>query len=59
MKMFAIEIKETLSKIIDIESNSVEEVISKVKELYENEEIILHSENYIQTEINQLVNEDK
>jgi len=40
MKTFEIEIKETLSKIIEIQANSIEDAIKKATLLYNNEEII-------------------
>lgn len=51
MKTFEIEIKETLSKIIKIEANSIEDAIEKATSLYNNEELILSSEDYCDTEI--------
>jgi DpnD/PcfM-like protein len=51
MKTFKIEIKETLSKIIEIEANSIEAAIEKATSLYNNEEIILSSDDYCDTEI--------
>lgn len=46
MKTFEIEIKETLSKIIEIE-----DAIKKATLLYNNEEIIMSSDDYLDTEI--------
>ncbi|HCJ51127.1 MAG: protein dpnD [Shewanella vesiculosa] len=51
MKTFEIEIKETLSKIIEIQANSIEDAIKKATLLYNNEEIILSSDDYLDTEI--------
>lgn len=51
MKTFEIEIKETLSKIIEIEANSIEDAIKKATLLYNNEEIIMSSDDYLDTEI--------
>ncbi len=51
MKTFEIEIKETLSKIIEIEANSIDAAIEKATSLYNNEEIILSSDDYFDTEI--------
>lgn len=51
METFKIEIQEFLSKIIEIEASNAEEAILKVKELYQSEEIILDSEDYVTTEI--------
>lgn len=51
MQTFEVEIQEFLSRIIKIEANSSEEAISKVKEMYRKEEIVLGSEDYVTTEI--------
>ena len=51
MKTFEIEIKETLSKIIEIQANSIEDAIKKATLLYNNEEIIISSDDYLDTEI--------
>lgn len=50
METFKIEVKETLSRIIEIEANSDDEAFSKIKELYKKEEIVLDAEDYINTE---------
>jgi hypothetical protein len=50
METFKIEVKETLSKIIEIEANSVDEAFSKIKDLYKKEEIVLDSDDYVETE---------
>lgn len=52
METFKIEIHEFLSRIIEVEANSKDEAIAKVRELYSLEEIILDSEDYVTTEIN-------
>lgn len=54
METFKIEIKETLFKIIEIESNSVEAAILEVEKLYKSEEIVLDWNDYVDTEILQL-----
>ncbi len=56
MKIFEIEIKETLSKIIEIEANSIEAAIEKATSLYNNEEIIISSDDYCDTEIEHFSN---
>lgn len=50
MKTFTIEVKETLSRILESEANSTDEAISKIKELYNKEEIVLDVKDYINTE---------
>ncbi len=54
MNKFKIEVKETLSKVIEIEAENVEEAIQKVSESYQNEKIILDSEDYVDTSIKEL-----
>lgn len=49
---YKIEIKETLSRIIEIEAEDKNEAITKVKEQYKNQEIILDDSDYIDTEFN-------
>ncbi len=62
MKIFEIEIKETLLRKIDIESESLEEALFIVNEKYNNEEIVLDFEDHINTDfdistLNQLEND--
>jgi hypothetical protein len=52
METFKIEIQEFLSKIIEIEAKNIEEAVTKVKNLYQNEEIVLDFQDYVTTEIN-------
>ncbi len=51
METFKIEIKETLSRIIEIEANSADEAFFKIENLYQNEEIVLDAGDYVETEI--------
>lgn len=53
METFKIEVRETLSKIVEMEAKTVEEAILKVKKLYKNEKIILDSGDFIETDINE------
>lgn len=46
-----IEITETLQKTIEIEADNVSDAISKVKNLYRKEDILLDSNDYVSTEI--------
>jgi hypothetical protein len=50
METFKIEVKETLSRIIEIEANSMDEAYSKVREMYRNEEIVLDENDYVGTD---------
>ena len=51
MQTFKIEIREFLSRIVEVEASNSEEAILKVNELYRNEEIVLDSDDYLTTEI--------
>lgn len=55
MKTFRIEIQEFLSRIVEVEAINVDEAISKVRELYEKEEIVLESSDYVTTEIDEYI----
>jgi hypothetical protein len=45
MQTFKIEIQEFLSRIIEVEAETKDKAISKVRELYRNEEIVLDSDD--------------
>ena len=51
METFKIEIKEFLSRIIEIDAKNVDEAISKVKEMYLEEEVILSENDFVTYEI--------
>lgn len=50
METYKIEVKETLSRIIEIKATSEDEAFSKIRDLYRNEEIVLDSDDYVDTE---------
>lgn len=50
MKEYKVEITETLQTIITIEANSEDEAIDIVQQKYKDEEIVLDSSNYIDTD---------
>ncbi|MBK7986880.1 MAG: DpnD/PcfM family protein [Ignavibacteria bacterium] len=50
MQTFKIEVKETLSRIIEIEANSEDEAYLKVKGMYRNEEIVLDENDFVDTD---------
>ena len=50
MAIFKIEVKETLSKIIEVEAISEDEAFSKIQDLYNKEEIVLDTDDYVETE---------
>ncbi len=53
METFKIEVQEFLSRIIEIEAKNIDEAISKVKDMYQNEEIVLDSEDFVSSEIDE------
>jgi hypothetical protein len=55
MKTFKIEIQEFFSEIIEIEASNVEDAISKVREMYRKEEIVLTDNNYVTTTIEEYI----
>ncbi len=57
MKTFEFEIQEILSRNIEIEARTENEAYLKVKEMYQKEEIVLDSSDYIDTEIKKIDNE--
>ena len=57
MKTFEFEVKELLSRIIEVEAETENEAYLKVKGMYENEEIVLDSSDQVDTEINKFENE--
>jgi len=50
MKTFEIEIKETLSKIIEVKAENENDAFTRVKQMYNDEEIVLDSSDYLDTE---------
>ncbi len=50
MPTFNIEITETLSRTLSIEADSYEEAIRIAKEKYKAEEVVLDSQDYVDTE---------
>ena len=53
MTTHKIEIKETLSRIIEIEAASAEKAIDKAREMYRAEEIVLDADDWVGTEIDE------
>ncbi len=51
-KIFQIEIVETISNIVEVVAENEQEALLKVQEMYRNEEVILDSEDYIDTKFN-------
>jgi hypothetical protein len=48
---YTIEITETLQRIIEIEAASLDDAISEIRKQYKDEEIVLDSSDYVETEI--------
>jgi len=57
MIKFKIEVQEYLSRTVEIEANNSDEALSKVKEQYQKEEIVLDAEDYVTTDITCFENE--
>lgn len=55
MEMFKIEVQEFLSRIIEVEAETKDEAISKVLQLYRDEEIVLDFNDYVLTEIDEYI----
>jgi len=51
MKKIRIEIKEYLSKIIEVEATTQEEALIIVKKMYDEEKVILDSSDYVDKNI--------
>lgn len=59
MNIYKIEITETLQKQIEIEANSKEEAERIAKQKYQNEEIVLSSDDYVDTSISVIEQKQK
>lgn len=51
MKTYTVEITETLQKQIKVKANSESEAIDIVQEQYDNEDIVLYSEDFVDVNI--------
>ncbi len=51
-KTFQIEIVETISNIVEVMAENEQEALLRAQEMYRNEEVILDSEDYIDTKFN-------
>lgn len=54
MEEFTIAIRETLIKTVTVEAETYDEALEKVENMYWNEEIILTSEDHVDTEFDYL-----
>lgn len=51
MQKYQVEINETLSRMIEIEAENEKDAVNKIKDLYKKEEIVLDSNDYLDTKI--------
>ena len=51
MKKYRIEVKEVLSRVIEVEANDEDEGLDKVYEMYDNEKIVLDWHDLVEHEI--------
>ena len=52
MKEFRIEIVETICRVVTVEAPSIEEAMAKVKDDYNNAEIVLDYDDFLDVEFN-------
>ncbi len=50
MQTFYIEVKETLSQLVEVTANSEDEALLSVKQRYQDEEIVLDADSHIATD---------
>lgn len=48
--IYKVEILETLSKVIEVDAESEDEAISKIRKDYKDEKVVLDAEDYLGTE---------
>ena len=51
-RAFQIEIVETLNNIVEVNAENEQEALSKVRDMYRNEEVILYPDDFIDTRFN-------
>lgn len=56
MPEFQIEITETLSRIVSVKANDINEAIQKVREQYRQSDIVLDSEDFISVDFKEIDN---
>jgi len=56
MEIFKIEITETIQKVIEVSASSLDEALEIIKNKYNNGEIVLDSNDYIDTVIEEYDN---
>lgn len=55
MEKFNVEILETLSKLIEVEAETKEDAISKVREMYFKSEIVLSADEFVDSDFKILI----
>lgn len=56
MEIFKIEITETLQKVVEVSASSLDEALEIIKNKYNNEDIVLDSNDYVYTIIGEFNN---
>ena len=51
-RVFQIEIVETLNNIVEVNAENEQDALLKVRDMYRNEEVILYSDDFIDTKFN-------
>ena len=51
METFKFEIREILSRVVEVEADTVDDAYDVVKAMYKNEDIVLDAEDVVTTEI--------
>ncbi len=51
MKKYKIEVTETLQRVVDIEANDYDEALTKIREQYRQEKIVLDWEDFVDVKI--------
>lgn len=54
MKTFKIEVTETLSKVVEVSAENIDDALEKTKKSYNDEKIILDENNYVTTEFKKM-----
>ena len=57
MKIYKVEIEETLNRIVEVDAENEDEAYMKVKEMYKNCEIVLMAEDFLDVEFSVLKEE--
>lgn len=58
-KKFTVEVTETLQRQVEVEADSEQEALQKVKDLYRDEEIVLTWEDFVENDFQVIKKEGK